>query len=132
MKLFSYGKDGGPESTVHGYWLVEIKRLFSAVLLKFENGSRDAYHTHAFNCISWVLKGKLVEKHFDGSVVTHGPSIFPVITKRSTFHKVESDGTTWVLSLRGPWARNWMEFLPSQQKFVTLETGRITVKESYK
>ena len=55
MKLCYVGKDGGPESTVWGFWLIEIKKLFSVALLCFENGSREAFHTHAFNSVSWVL-----------------------------------------------------------------------------
>jgi len=54
-------KDGGPDSTVTGYWLIESKKWFSIVLLKFEGKSREAFHTHAFNAISWLLKGKLIE-----------------------------------------------------------------------
>ena len=65
MKLFSYGKDGGEESTVWGYWLCEFKSLFSVALLCFEDGSREAYHDHAFNSISWVLSGKLTESIVD-------------------------------------------------------------------
>lgn len=124
MKLFVYGKEGGEYSTVWGYWLIEWKRLFSVVLLCFENGSRDAYHSHAFNCVSLVLSGKLVENHRDGRVETHRPSVRPVLTRRSTMHKVVSEGRTWVLSFRGPWARTWFEYLPDENKEVTLTTGR--------
>lgn len=41
MKLFKKMKDGGKESTVTGYWLIECKSLFSIVLLKFEGDSRE-------------------------------------------------------------------------------------------
>ena len=124
MKLFYYGKDGGYESTVYGYWLVEIKSLFSIVLLKFENGSRDAYHTHAFNCISWVLKGQLTETLFIGRIKKYLPSFRPVITTRDTFHKVESKGNTWVISFRGPWTKTWKEFIPKSKELIELENGR--------
>ena len=53
-------KDGGPESTVTGYWLIEYKPLFSIVLLKFEGKSRDAFHTHAFNSLSWLISGNFL------------------------------------------------------------------------
>lgn len=46
-----WGKDGGPESKVWGLWVLRIKTLFTVVLLKFENGTRDAYHSHAFGSI---------------------------------------------------------------------------------
>src|ERR1041385_5982109 len=57
MKLFYRGKDGGPESSVTGWWLIEAKKMFSIALLKFEGASMEAYHDHAFNSISWVLRG---------------------------------------------------------------------------
>ena len=57
MKLFKKMKDGGPHSTVTGYWLIEWKAVFSIVLLKFEGKSRETFHTHAFNCISWLISG---------------------------------------------------------------------------
>jgi len=124
MKFLHYGKDGGEYSTVWGFFLIEIKRLFSIVLLKFEDGSRDAYHNHAFNSISWVLKGELFEIPFTGRCHTHKPGLKPVFTYRDTFHKVVSVGRTWVLSFRGPWAKTWKEYLPSEERNVTLTHGR--------
>ena len=113
MKLFSICKDGGAESTVWAYFLIELKSLFSIVLLRFENGSRDAYHSHAFHCFSWVLWGKLEERHIDGRTETHRASFLPFMTYRSTTHKVSSVGRTWVLSFRGSWSDKWLEVLPN-------------------
>lgn len=134
MKFFKKAKDGGPESTVTGYWLVEIKWLFSIVLLKFEDGSRDEYHSHAFNSLNWVLKGEVEEQSvFDRvDLPDHGPKLYsagvkPVLTKRSTFHRVVSRGTTWVLSIRGPWSKTWLEYDPKTRKFSTLTHGRKVV-----
>ena len=127
MKLFSRGKDGGPMSTVTGYWLAEIKRWFSVVLLKFENGSRDEYHNHAFNSWNWILKGKVVEHNLDGTVNEYGPSWRPIRTRRDTFHRVVSYGTTWVFSFRGPWKKTWMEYNPQRAEFTTLTNGRVSV-----
>lgn len=124
MRILFYGKDGGRESTVWGLWLVEIKRLFSIVLLRFEHGSREAYHNHAFDCVSWVLRGRLVEFNLGGDIKVYRPSWRPVRTYRDTFHKVHSDGRTWVLSIRGPWAPTWREYLPCEARFVTLGDGR--------
>jgi hypothetical protein len=125
MRLFHIGKDGGPESTVTGYWLAELKSLFSIALLRFDNGSRDSFHSHAFNSVSWVLSGRLREEHLHGEVEDHRPGIRPVVTKRSTFHRVFSDGTTWVLTFRGPWKKTWEEYHPTKKKFSTLKDGRI-------
>lgn len=62
MKVLFKSKDGGLDSNVTGYWLVESKKLFSIVLLCFDRGSREAYHNHAFNSISWILSGRLNER----------------------------------------------------------------------
>jgi hypothetical protein len=128
MKLFSYGKDGGAESTVWGLWLIELKSLFSVALLVFEGKSREVYHTHAFNSISWLLKGGLTESRllFRGfeSVHFHRPSWYPIITTKDNLHKVDSSGTSWVLTFRGPWAKTWTEFDPTIPKFTTLADGR--------
>lgn len=129
MKLFHYGKDGGPYSTVHGFFLVEIKSLFSVALLRFSHGSREAFHTHAFNCISWVLKGKLKEESFFGPIKNYVASIFPVITKRSTFHRVVSEGNSWVFTLRGPWVDRWIEFDMNTKRFTTLTHGRKEISD---
>lgn len=124
MKFLSKAKDGGPKSTVTGYWLIELKWLFSIVLLKFENGSRDEYHNHAFNSLNWVLRGRVNQEFLDYKWSTHGPSVFPILTKRSHFHRAVSKGTTWVFSIRGPWSKVWQEYNPQTQQFSTLTNGR--------
>jgi hypothetical protein len=128
VKFFRKAKDGGPKSTVTGYWLAEIKSLFSIVLLKFEDGSRDEYHDHAFNSVNWILKGK-VEEQFPGSyqlgTVEYSPSLKPVVTPRARMHRVVSKGTTWVLSFRGPWAETWKEYNPRTKEYTTLGHGRV-------
>ena len=129
MKLLSYGKGGGPDSTVWGFWLIESKALFSVALLCFESGSREAFHSHAFNSYSWVLKGWLHEVFLQGGVQLHTPSLRMVRTRRDTFHKVQSVGRTWVLTFRGPWADTWKEYLPKLKKFVTLKSGRTIVDD---
>lgn len=135
MKFLTVRKDGGRDSTVTGFWLVEIKSLFSVCLLRFDGQSREAYHTHAFNCLSWVLRGKLLEHFLDpwgaGSRQTiHHVSWRPFVTRRTDFHKVDSLAPhTWVLSFRGPWARYWREFLPEHGRFVTLTHGRQIVSD---
>lgn len=123
-EIVQEGFDGGPKSTVTGYWLAEFKRLFSVVLLKFGHGSRDEYHSHAFTSINWVLRGKVVEHDLDGTMKVYKPSLCPVVTRRRTFHRVVSEGTTWVFSLRGPWAKWWVEWSPITGQFKTLTGGR--------
>lgn len=111
MKIgpFMIGKDGGPDSVVDG-WLFEIKSLFSVGILRFNDGSREAFHSHAFNCVSWVLKGALFERFLDprrGAYI-HRPGK-TIVTRRDDIHKVSSHGTTYVLTVRGPWKKTWVD-----------------------
>ena len=126
MKLFTRSKDGGPDSTVTAYWLVEWKRCFSVALLCFDHGSREAFHSHAFNCVSWLLWGQLGETMVDtpDSTRWYYPSPVPIVTKRSTFHRVFSRGRSWVLTFRGPWADTWKEYRPKSTHHVILSHGR--------
>jgi hypothetical protein len=131
MKLFRWLKDGGPESRVHGLFLVEIKSLFSVVLLRFSHGTRDAYHSHAFNAVSWLLRGRLVETYrieHGTAKVTHRPSWRPIWTPRERLHQVRSEGTSWVLSFRGPWSASWREYLPGKGYEITLTHGRRVIE----
>ena len=129
MKLFFKSKDGGRESTVTGYWLIESKSLFSIVLLRFDGISRDAHHTHAFHSLSWVIKGELQEKFKNNykQIRLHSASWIPFITRKEDFHKVNSIGTTWALSFRGPWQKKWLEYTPQEGTY-TLSSGRIRCK----
>ncbi len=128
VKILHHAKDGGPESCVDGYWLIEVKRLFSIAVLRFGDGSRDSYHNPAFDSVSWVLRGKLREEHLDMSVSEYQASILPVVTLRSTFHRVVSIGTSWVLTFRGPWSKTWEEFNPITAQHTTLASGRKVVQ----
>lgn len=137
MRFFDKAKDGGPESNVTGYWLVEIKGLFSIAMLRFSDGTRDAYHSHAFDSLNWVLRGKVREEHVPEQIEIAGhlfeaqatleyrPSWRPILTRRSTFHRVRSIGTTWVFTLRGPWSKTWHENVNGER--ITLTHGRVRV-----
>lgn len=132
MRLFKFAKDGGHLSKVWGLFIIEWKRAFSVVLLKFEDGSREAFHSHAFNAWSWVLWGQLNEARITGTPdaggdlikTTFKPSLRPIFTARDNFHKVNSVGTTWVISFRGPWADTWLEYIPAENRTITLTHGR--------
>lgn len=112
MKLFGclvIGKDGGVDSNVDGV-MFEIKSLFSVGILRFKNGSREAFHSHAFNCVSWLLYGKLREVFLDPcrAMQTHFRGAF-IRTGREDVHKVFSLGTSYVLTFRGPWKKTWVD-----------------------
>ena len=128
MKFFTHMKDGGPESKVDGHWLVESKRWFSIALLHFHNGTRDAFHSHAFNALSWLVRGDLRERSLDDDVIRYLPSIKPIYTAHSRFHQVYSNGDSWVLTFRGPWRDKWLEYIPAEKKYYTLTHGREVIE----
>lgn len=130
MLFLQLKKDGGPDSKVWGWWLIEWKRLFTVALMHFLDGSREAYHSHAFNAISWVIRGKLTENIIDGTVNVYTPSFKPIYTPRTAFHKVVSEGNTWVFTLRGPWVKVWFEYIPGKEQLLALTNGR-KVLETY-
>jgi len=115
LLILHTGKDGGPESHVDGLWLLRWKAVCTVALLRFKEGSREAYHSHAFHSVSWLLRGKLEEHRSDGHVTTYNPSLKPILTRRTTTHKVYGrTPTSWVLTLRGPWKNEWVEILPDR------------------
>lgn len=129
MRFLSWCKDGGPESTVSAFWLLEIKSLFSVGLLRFGHGTRSAFHNHAFNSWNWVLSGSLLERLLHGGQKVYFPSFRPIRTLRETFHRVRSWGNSWVFTVRGPWSRTWEEYNPETGDWTILSNGR---KEEHK
>jgi quercetin dioxygenase-like cupin family protein len=125
MKLFQKASDGGKESGVDAFFLVEIKSLFSIALLRFSNGTREAYHSHAFNALTLWLKGKVREHHIGGATAEWKAGDWKY-TPRHVFHQVESIGTTWALTFRGPWMNEWYEYRGS--KLLVLTNGRKVVR----
>lgn len=130
MKFHWGSNDGGPESHVRMYGL-ESKEHGSLLVLKFLDGSREAYHSHAFSAVSWLLSGFLVEEvsyrdqmPFDEC---YEPSIKPIVTPRERFHKVSSMGTSWVLSLRSAWVPFWVDRDLKTGRQVVLTHGRKVV-----
>lgn len=129
MRLFSKRKDGGPTSPVDGYFLIEIKGLFSIALLKFNKGRREAYHTHAFNALTWFISGELVEERFDGTLTVYERSLLPKVTLKDNNHRVKALENSWCLTIRGPWGRTWIESDKTTQTRTTFSHGRVVVSK---
>ena len=128
MKILCSAPDGGDNSGVKAYFLFESKRFGSVALLRFDKGTREAFHSHAFNALTWWLRGSVTERHVDGSVCGWKPSVKPKLTKRSCFHRVEAHETTWALTLRGPWCDTWLELRRGET--VTLTHGRVELERA--
>ena len=128
MRILQKTKDGGPESTVDAFTLIEIKSLFSIILLRFNKGSRENFHSHAFNAFTWFLKGHLEEELIDGTTRRYRRRIIPKLTPRDNCHKVHAKQTSWCFTLRGPWCKTWEEYTPDKKQRITLSNGRKILK----
>ena len=131
MKILKWSKDGGPESPVDAFFIVEIKSLFSVALLRFNKGGREAFHTHAFNAWTWFLWGDLVEEELLWSFEEPWPrryfrSIFPKVTPRTKNHRVVANETSWCFTIRGPWSDTWTE--DTETHYTVLTHGRRIVE----
>lgn len=127
-RFFFKKYDGGKESGVTGYFLLEWKPLFSIGLLRFNKGSRENSHSHAFNACTWWLSGHVTEiLHPSNEHRDFKPSLKPKITTKDCFHKVFAHRTTWALTFRGPWDNIWKEFSPKTQAITKLTHGRKVV-----
>lgn len=123
IKIFKKSHDGGKDSGVTGYWLIEWKSVFSIVVLRFSEGSREAFHSHAFNALTWWIKGEVREEFAEGEPSkTWKPSLIPKFTPHGNFHKIVANKVSWAISLRGPWSKTWEE-LKNGERY-TLTHGR--------
>jgi hypothetical protein len=127
MKLFSKAKDGGPKSPVDAYFFIECKSLFSVALLKFNKGAREQYHNHAFDALTWFLKGSMTEETYDGMFKPYKRSLVPKYTKKTNMHRVVANEDSWCITLRGPWQATWQEADAGTDTKTTFTHGRAVI-----
>jgi hypothetical protein len=131
MRIFSKKPDGGENSGVTAYFLFEFKSLFSIALLKFNKGSRDNFHTHAFNAVTWWLSGAVTEMTVGGGEKVFNPSFKPKFTSRDCFHKILAHKKSWALTFRGPWDTTWLEYDPNTKDLYILTDGRKILQKTH-
>lgn len=126
-RLFYKKPDGGHDSGVTGYFLIEWKLFFSIGILHFKQGSREAFHSHAFNAFTFWLKGRVTEiTHPSHTQLDFSAGLKPKYTPRNKFHKILAHSDTYAITFRGPWVDHWYEFKKS--KLITLTHGRKIVE----
>ena len=110
-KLLESAPDGGEHSPVTAYFLFECKYLCSVAVLRFNKGGREAFHTHAFDALTWFLWGSMEEEDIDGTMYQYKRHLCPKLTRKSKNHKVRATKVSWCITLRGPWEKTWTEHL---------------------
>lgn len=126
-RFFLKKSDGGKDSGVNSYLFFEWKPVCSFGFLKFNKGTRDSFHSHAFTGITWWLKGKVEEETWQGETKTFIPSFKPKITKRDKIHRVKGVETTWAITFRNNWQDQWFEIDKDGNKII-LTHGRKVVE----
>ena len=127
--LLNKAKDGGKDSPVDAYFLFEIKGLCSIALLKFNKGCREDYHNHAFNALTWFIKGDLTEEKVDGSVKKYKRSFVPKLTTKNNCHRVIAHKDSWCFTIRGRWENTWYELNESKDLKTFLTNHRQIVSK---
>ena len=132
-RIFYKKPDGGRDSGVTAFFLIEWKPVLSIGLLRFNTGSRETFHNHAFNAVTWWLSGHVREERPNYNALYGAwcdeaefiPSIKPKYTSRKNLHRVFAYEKTWALTFRGPWRDFWQEWrLGESEEWVTLTHGR--------
>lgn len=123
MRIIQKVKDGGPESTVDAYFLFEIKWLMSIAILRFNEGSRTNYHSHAFNALTWFISGDMDEQFLNKDSKKYKRSFIPKYTPRLAMHRVMAHKRSWCFTIRGPWINTWKEYNPVTGLISTLTHG---------
>tara|TARA_R110000744_G_scaffold237751_1_gene355171 strand:- start:215 stop:622 length:408 start_codon:yes stop_codon:yes gene_type:complete len=132
--IFKKTKDGGPLSPVDAFFLCEFKNYFSIALLRFNEGGRESFHSHAFNAYTWFLWGDLEEQVLDYSTKTgyrvkpYKRRLEPKVTSRDRLHRVKASKPSWCFTVRGPWVKEWKEVDNSGNE-ITLGWGRVLFKK---
>lgn len=98
--------------------------MFSLAVLKFNKGSRENFHTHAFHSLTWFISGDMEELDICGDSYKYKRNLLPKITKRTKNHKVIANKTSWCITIRGRWVDTWTEYNSSKQKTIILTHGR--------
>tara|TARA_R110000850_G_scaffold46581_2_gene117297 strand:- start:5 stop:406 length:402 start_codon:yes stop_codon:yes gene_type:complete len=124
MLFLTKRKDGGSDSPVDAYFLIEIKSLFSVAILKFNKGGREAFHTHAFNAYTWFLKGDLEEEDVLGSKYQYKRSLLPKYTTIEKNHRVLAKEDSYCLTVRGSWVNIWTEYRKDDNTSTLFTLGR--------
>jgi len=121
-------KDGGPNSPVDAYFLVELKGFFSIAILKFNKGGREAFHSHAFDALTWFIKGELVEEDVSGDLLEYKRSVRPKVTLKNKNHRVKAVVDSWCFTIRGPWVESWTEYKEDSDQTTFFKHGRSVIK----
>lgn len=135
MKFLQWSKDGGPESNVEGFFIIEIKGLFSIAILRFNEGMRETFHSHAFDAVTLPVSGDMEEQSLVGDIL-RPPEVSVKryinwkwkLTPKSKVHRVKVNKTGYCLTLRGKWGKTWWEYNRKTQEFKLLGHGRKILK----
>ena len=133
MRFMQRAPDGGKKSGVTGFFIIEIKWLFSIVLLKFNTGSRECHHSHAFHALTFWLKGHVLEDRLDTDkrTVYVGPSLWPKWTPKRNIHRIIARRPTYALCFRGPWGKGWCEYNKATREIIEYTHGRVVTARRF-
>ena len=101
-----------PDQIINGgylcrWYVIPRNRFLNIYLHRFGQSDDDrALHCHPWYSVSFLLKGELLEHHFNGK--RHIPWLLPVFRTAKFAHRLELvKGPVWTLFVTGPRVREW-------------------------
>jgi len=111
------------------WYLIPRNRFFNIYLHRFAKSDDDrALHDHPWFSVSFLLRGEMLEHHFNGR--RHIPWLRPVFRSAKFAHRLELvQGPVWTLFITGPRIREWGFYCPQGWRhwtdFATLDGSQI-------
>jgi len=89
------------------WWLIPRNKFFNIYIHKFGRSDDDrALHDHPWFSVSFLLKGEMIEHHFNGK--RHIPWLWPVFRTAKFAHRLELvKSPVWTIFITGPRIRTW-------------------------
>lgn len=124
------------EQLVSEHTLLEWKPLFSIKLFYFHpsTGVQDRFHTHAFNAVSFLLKGSYIEEVIkDGYVVRMNRNRRRMLCiPAGQYHRITRSLGRRTLLITGPWGDTFKELRHvegNQFQEVLVGEGRVDISK---
>tara|TARA_E500000081_G_scaffold154575_1_gene191916 strand:- start:637 stop:1098 length:462 start_codon:yes stop_codon:yes gene_type:complete len=134
IKMFTTKEVALGEGSVTQFTLFECKELFSIIFYKWNTIDQVRFHTHAFPAYAFLLRGFYHEKVLteDGEVVDKvvNQLFKPRFLARNYCHSIGyAKPSTMTMVLVGRWSKQWKEYFPDTNTWITYEWGRKKVSK---
>ncbi len=130
-KIFHWDNTSLGVGNIKRFTIIEIKYLGGIIVNIFNTSNQDRFHSHAFNALSWMIRG-----HYYEDVIVDGNLLKLKKIERSRFiprnyiHKItKSSPNAMSITFEGPWESTWNEYFDNG-RIKTYSWGRKVIFDS--